>query len=117
MLMSLSVAGCGGGPHGADGTARAWVKAINAQDWGRACELSVKDSQPGCIAATSEGFRDARGKLRIASMRHSGGKTLFAVTAPAPPRGKRWTGYAPIEFAVEPHGGKYLVHFEVAVIH
>ena len=117
--LAIAMAGCGGSPLDADATAEAWVEAINAEDWSRACELSVKSNHDDCVSLIEKGFHDAAGQLRIANLRRDGDKTVFSVSAPDSGQfkgTKGWTAYAPIAFAVEAHGEQYLVHFEVAVI-
>ena len=121
LLTAVLVAGCGGGgSRSADETARAWVDAINAEDWERACELSVKVDEQECVGLVADGFRDAEGAMRIEGSYRSGDTTTFAIAMPR--RRDRdgevggWTGYGPGEVAVERHDGEYLVHFEVTSI-
>lgn len=122
LMFSVAVvlAGCAGGSRGADETARAWVDAINAAEWDRACELSVKESQQECVTAASAGFGDAQGEMRIEGVYRSGETTKFAVTTPQTRSGGKevdgWTAYGPAELAVERHDGEYLVHFEATGI-
>ena len=110
LAATVALGGCGGDPRNAEDTARRWVEAINAKDWNRACELSVKESQAGCERAVAEGFGDAEGDMRIEGIYRSGDTTKFAVTTP------RTRNDGGREFAVEQHHGEHLVHFEVAII-
>lgn len=119
VLALLTLAGCGGKSRDAAETARAWVHAVNAENWKQACELSVGGGEGDCVAALSAGFKGMRGELQVGRMREEGDDTLFALESSATEQFEKtrgWTAYAPIELLVERHEGEHLVHFEVAVI-
>ena len=114
LAVTVALAACGNEtrdePRNAEDAAREWVEAINAKDWNRACELSVKQSQAGCERVVAEGFGDAGGDMRIERIYRSGDTTKFAVTTPD----RRNDGGR--EFAVERHHDEHLVHFEISII-
>jgi hypothetical protein len=96
---AVAVAGCGGGDADRD-VADRWVEAVDAEQWKRACDLSVGPRRI-CVEALREAFAGVD-DLRL---RQAGGN--FVV------RGDRGEG---VPFRVEDRGGEKLVHFEVQII-
>ena len=118
--LAAALAGCGSSqPRSADDVARAWVRAVEAHDWERVCELStrVPGDCPSVVAGSLGGWREPRVERVIGS----GPGVPRAEITTADMRGQvpheeGWTAYPPIELLLEPHDGGHLVHFEVAVI-
>ena len=105
-------------------TAQAWVDALNAEDYARACQLSVAEDQDACRKLLEpepfgksglrvEGFYFNKGS-------DAGNEGTFAISSDADrkPRGNGWTAYAPSaeNLRIERHGNEYLIHWEVSVI-
>jgi hypothetical protein len=120
--LAAATAGCGGDERAAPGSpedaARAWVRAVDARDWDRVCELSTPVPDD-CPRAVAESFRDWEDP-RVERVVTGGGTPRFEISTaetrnrrPAP---KGWTAYAPLEILLERTDGGYLAHLEVAVI-
>jgi hypothetical protein len=126
LVMLVLVAGCGGSDEASslspEETAQAWVEAINAEDYERACDLSVFALNTECVEVMEEkpfgqdlqveGFSPNRDK-------DAEGEATFTVSSSGERkrRSDGWTAYAPTGgFIVERGGDAYLVHFEISVI-
>lgn len=91
MLSLLLTASCGGTDR-ADSprsAAEAFVGALGDQDWAAACDASVHDGRDACIKLLKRAYG----------------------------RGAELPTEADAEQMVEKHIGRYLVHYEVAIIY
>jgi hypothetical protein len=105
----------------AEETAHAWVDAINAEDYERACELSVFALKSQCVEVMREKPFGEELEIEGFYLNESGADSegTFAVSSSGDrkPRGDGWTAYAPTGgFVIERVGDSYLVHFEFSVI-
>ena len=103
--------------------AQTWVEALNAEDYERACELSVVESENECVKVLKlKPFGKSDLEVEGFYFNESGDGTnggTFAVSSAEDrqPRAEGWTAYAPLEgFNIERHGNEYLVHWEVSII-
>ena len=98
------------------------MDAINAEDYERACDLSVFALKSQCVEVMRE--KPFGQDLEVEGFyfnRSEGadGEGTFAVSSRGDrkPRGDGWTAYAPTGgFVIEHVGDSYLVHFEISVI-
>lgn len=116
LLAAAALGGCGS--LSAEETAREWVDAVNAEDWKRACALSLTDDERECRRLLAGAYRDTRPRMRIEGTRRAGSALYFTVEEPNPEPEPTdgWTAYAPLEHSVERIDGEHRVHFEIAVI-
>lgn len=107
--MSL-LAGCGGDnepSRSPEETAQAWVDALNADDYERACALSVVEKEQACVELLkAEPFGDSGIKVEGFSGKGEEQGT-FGISS-AQDRSPR--------FIIERQGDEYLVHWEVSII-
>ena len=122
VVLAALIAGCGGddqdAPRSAEETARAWVDAINAEDYERACDLSVFSLKSQCVEVMKEKpFGDDLEVEGFYLNRTDEGTFAVSSEGDRKPRGDGWTAYAPTGgFVVERVDDEYLVHFEISVI-
>jgi hypothetical protein len=116
VVVAFALVGCFGDDEPSrspEETAHAWVTAINAGDYERACELSVVDDQAGCVELLAEEPFGER--IRVEGFESDS----FGISSREDrnPRGRGWTAYAPLSgFDIERHDGEYLVHWEISII-
>ena len=122
VVLAALITGCGGddqdAPRSAEETARAWVDAINAEDYERACDLSVFSLKSQCVEVMKEKpFGDDLEVEGFYLNRADEGTFAVSSEGDRKPRGDGWTAYAPTGgFVVERVDDEYLVHFEISVI-
>ena len=124
VLASSLAAGCNGGddaPRSPEETAQAWVEAINAEDYDRACELSVFALKTQCVEVMEQKpfGEDLEVEAFYLNRGEGANEGTFAVSSRGDrkPRGDGWTAYAPREgFGIDRVGDAYRVHFEISVI-
>ena len=101
-------------------TARAWVDAINDEDYDRACDLSVVDTKAECIDLLKhEPFGEELEIEGFYSADDPDTEPTFGLSSREirKPQGDGWTAYAPMDgFSVERDGDEYKVHVEVSII-
>jgi hypothetical protein len=109
------LAGCGGGADPAaltaEEVAEAWVAAINDRDWSEACALSVQRDHAACERLVATSFGPVAGRMRLegtfAADAEGAREELTFAVSPSEPAAN---------LAVERHGERRLVHFEVQVL-
>ena len=123
IALSLVFAGCWGDDEPSLGqreTAQAWVDALNAGNYQRACELSVVKSVAECVELYRE--KPFGENLEVGGFdqpEDGPDEARFALSSKElrRPRGTGWTAYAPMEgFSIEREGDEYRVHVEVSII-
>ena len=87
------------------GDRRAWVDALNREDWAEACELTARWESVPCERILKQSFESAAGDLSVQGFYRSGNRTTFALG-----------GHDDLSPTVERDGDGYLVHFDIAVI-
>jgi len=110
VLAGGSLMGCGAGSEDEDTEAArravdAWVKAVNARDWDRACAL---DSYPGrdCSLRIERAFGSSAGRIRVTGRNPSNDSLLYGIKTP--------TGSG--EISAGRTGDRWRVHPEITVI-
>jgi hypothetical protein len=123
LIASSLIAGCGGSddpPRSPEETAQAWVDAINDENYERACELSVADSNAECLDLfRQEPFGEDLEIEGFYSTDDPNTEPTFGLSSRETrnPQGDGWTAYAPTDgFSVERDGDEYKVHVEVSII-
>lgn len=106
-VAALLAAGCGAG--GVDRTkleavAAAWVEAVDDQDWGRVCELSVRPAGAPCEDVDETLLGDLR-DVGLEGVYASGDTATMAMSA--------GSGDLPDDLRLERAGDRWVVHFEV----
>ena len=122
LVSTFLLAGCWGDgepSRSPEQTARAWVDALNAEDYERACALSVVDDEQDCVELLkAEPF--GKSGIKVEGFSEGGDKEgSFGISSAQDrrPRGSGWTAYAPLDgFVIERHDDEYLVHWEVSII-
>jgi hypothetical protein len=120
---ATAASGCGGEDppsRGPEQTIHAWISAVNAGVWHRACALSVwpDDAPLACEEAMRDGFRGRRPMTLVGIPNPRDERHRFGVSTPPPAHAPTsgWTAYKATEYELEKHDGEYRVQFEVQVI-
>jgi hypothetical protein len=110
--------GCGNNAdigRGPRETIAAWVHAVNAGDWGRACELSTMRANHAACEVAMRRQMDHMTPMKIVGIPQPDDPRHRFGVAPKLRKlqGVGWTAYPAAEFELEQHAGGYLVRFEV----
>jgi hypothetical protein len=107
VVLAAGLSACGGGdePRSAQAAVDAWVAALNARDWERACELEEAPPRD-CPQRKDRSFTEHAGRLRSAGRHQQGESLIYSVEMPG----------ASVGVAAREVDGEWRVHPEVQII-